>query len=147
MTGGHTEGGAIMSGYWTPRLNASAVEVSSYTVQEGWYQIVGKTAIVGFFITAVADSGFHTTPIEIGGFPFDLDYRGAGGGVAYNIYGAAGFCFNCWMIDENGLITPRLVPCNNTSASNLSITTNGCYPNGGGSMTLSGTICCHVIVE
>lgn len=147
MTGGNTEGGAVMSGYWTPRLNYSAVYANDYSVQMGWYHIVGKTAIVGFFITATAQSGYQNTPIEITGFPFDLDYRAAGGGVAYNVYGGAGFCFGCWMMDENGFITPRLVPCNNTTAGNLSITTQCGYPSGGGQMTLSGTICCHVIVE
>ena len=144
-TSGNPEGGAIMSGYWTPKLNASAV--SSYTIQEGWYQIVGKTAVIGFIVTAVANTGYHTTPIEILGFPFDLDYRAVGGGLAYNIYASAGFSFNSWLMDENGFITPRLVPCNNTSAGNVSITTMGCYPSGGGSFTLSGTICAHVVVE
>lgn len=144
-TGTNTEAGAVMAGLWTPRLSPALNY--TYEVQEGWYHIVGKTATIGFFLTATVPSGYHTTKVEILGFPFELDYRAAGGGVAYNVYGAAGFCFGCWMIDENGIITPRLVPCNNTSAGNLSITTNCCYPSGGGQMTLSGTICAHVIVE
>lgn len=134
--------GLLEGGYWTPRLNASAI--SSYATQEGWYQVVGDTAVVGFLVTATANSGYHTTPIEILGFPFKTEFRSCGGGTAYNAYTSAGFSFNAWWMDEQGLITGRMVPSNNTTAGNQSITTNCCYPSGGGSLTLSGTICCKI---
>lgn len=134
--------GLLEGGYWTPRLNPSAV--SSYTVQEGWYQIVGDTATIGFLITATANSGYNSTIIEILGFPYGLEFRACGGGTAYNIYTSAGFCFGSWWMDEQGLITGRVIPCNNTTAGNLSISSGCYYPSGGGSLTLSGTICCKI---
>lgn len=144
-TNGNPEGGAIMSGEWTPKLSSDAV--NSYTLRKGWYQIVGKTAVIGFNINAIIDSGYHSEQIQISGFPFDLDYAASGGGVAYNTYVTGGFTFGCWIMNESGVITGRIVPCNNTSAGNLSISSNVCFPTGGGSITLNGTICAHVIVE
>lgn len=136
-------GGSAESGSWTPKLASSAI--SSYSVRDGWYQIVGDVCTLGFLITATANSGYNTSPIEITGFPYEVETRGAGGGTAYNVYTGAGFCFNAWWIDEEGSITGRMVPSNNTAAGNQSITTNCCYPSGGGSMTLSGTICCRIV--
>ena len=140
----YLNGRVVNSGYWTPKLNTSAV--NSYSVQEGWYQIVGDTAVIGFLITATAASGYHTTNIEITGFPYDIEFRGCGGGTAYNIYTIAGHCFNSWWMEEDGTITGRVIPCNNTAAGNQSIAATCGYPNGGGSFTISGTICCRVMM-
>lgn len=138
--GGSSGGGGATSGSWTPTLGA----VSSYSVRDGWYQVVGDVCTLGFLITATARSGYESSQIQISGFPLDVQSRCCGGGTAYNVYTSAGHSFNSWWIDEYGTITGRVVPCNNTSAGNQSISTNVCYPSGGGSMTLAGTICCRI---
>ena len=138
-------GGALMAGTWTPKLYSSAVD--SYTVQEGWYQIVGDCATVGFLISASIDSGYSSRVIEISGFPFDLHYRAFGGGVAYGPYAVDGVVFNSWAMSEGGIITGRLTSPNATSTGNLTTNSGLFYPSGGGDITLSGTITCRVLVE
>ena len=132
--------GLLTGNTFTPSLNVSA----TYSVREGWYQIVGDTAVIGFLITATINSSYAQTKIEITGFPYDIDVRGCGGGTAYNCYMSAGHCFNSWWIEEDGTITGRSIPCNHTTAGNQSINSTVAYPTGGGSITLSGTISCRV---
>lgn len=126
-------------GEWTPSLNNSAV--SYYAVQEGWYQRLGNVVTIGWHIKASIYSGYHTTTLAITGIPATPQVNAFGGGVAYGIYVSAGQAFECWCVDTNGQITARLQPCNNTSAGNLNVASTSYYPNGGGIVTLAGTIC------
>ena len=127
------------SGTWTPTLNSSAV--SSYTNQYGWYQRMDKVATIGFNITAVCNSGYQTTNISIGGMPFTPDTAAWGGGVCYNAYIGANLVFEGWNLGTDGKITARLQPTNRTSAGNLNVASSCCYPTGGGTLTIGGTIC------
>lgn len=130
----------IATGTWTPTLNSSAV--SSYTVQYGWYSKLGQTVTIGFQIKASINSGYSSTALTIGGCPFTPMFMGSGGGIAHNINIAAGFCFEGWVINDSGVISARLQPCNNTAAGNLNISSTSSYPTGSGTVvTLAGTIC------
>lgn len=124
-------------GIWTPTLNLSA----NYTTQYGWYSKMGQTVTVGFFIKASVGSGYQSTSISISGLPFTPMFSAAGGGMCSGAYVNAGWNFQCFVAETSGRITTRVQACNNTSASNLSTSATGCnYRNGGGEMTLSGTI-------
>jgi hypothetical protein len=101
---------------------------------------LGSVVTVGFIIKATCNSGYNSTNISIAGVPFAPSYDAFGGGIAYNVYVASGMCFEGWGIDTSGSITARIQPCNNTTAKNLSIGSTVCFPSGGGSITLSGTI-------
>ena len=142
-TNGFTINGANLaafeSGTWKPTLNSSAV--SSYTNQYGWYQRMDKVATIGFNITAVCNSGYQTTNISIGGMPFTPDTAAWGGGVCYNAYIGANLVFEGWNLGTDGSITARLQPTNRTSAGNLNVASSCCYPTGGGTLTIGGTIC------
>lgn len=131
---------AVSSGTWMPVLTKSA-PVSSYETQQGWWQRVGNCVTIGWNIKVNCNSGYQTTTIGIGNAPFMPQYTAGGGGIAYNMYVSAGFCFEGWVINDDGGITPRLQPCNGTAAGNLNISSSGYYPTGGGSMTLMGTLC------
>ena len=139
-------GDSICYGTWTPSLPYA----SSYSVQQGWYQKIGKCVVIGFNIKANCYSNYNTTGVMITGIPYDPDFDAFGGGVAYNLYVTGGFSFEGWGVVTEAtisnskyynVIVPRLQPCNNTSAGNLSISSSACYPSGGGQVTLSGTIC------
>ena len=130
---------AFESGTWKPTLNSSAV--SSYTNQYGWYQRMDKVATIGFNITATCNSGYQTTNISIGGMPFTPDTAAWGGGVCYNAYIGANLVFEGWNLGTDGSITARLQPTNRTSAGNLNVASSCCYPTGGGTLTIGGTIC------
>lgn len=127
-------------GTWTPSLYSTAV--SSYEVQQGWYQRLGNVVTIGWFIVANIKSGYNNTLLEISGSPAFPSNDAFGGGLAYNVYISAGHAFECWCIDSgNNLITARTQPCNGTSAGNLNIGSTCNYPSGGGQIKLSGTIC------
>jgi hypothetical protein len=126
-------------GRWTPTLDSYAI--SYYTTQEGWYSKVGQTVTVGFFIKATCNSGYQSTSISIYGLPFTPMWSAAGGGMCSGAYVSGGFDFQCFVADTGKTITTRVQACNNTSATNLSTSASGCnYRNGGGEITLSGTI-------
>lgn len=125
---------------WTPTLNVSNA-VSSYSVQQGWYQKVGQCVTIGFQIKATIKSGYDTSSLSITGVPFTPAYAAFGGGVAHNINISGGFNFEAWSIGTDGAISARLQPCNNTAAGNLNIASTSYYPSGGGTVTLAGTIC------
>ena len=125
---------------WTPALNV-ANAVSSYSVQEGWYQKVGQCVTIGFQIKATINSGYNSSALTITGVPFTPVYAAFGGGVAHNIYISGGFNFEGWSLGTDGAISARLQPCNNTAAGNLNIASTSSYPSGGGTVTLAGTIC------
>lgn len=130
----------IATGTWTPTLNSSAV--SSYTVQYGWYQKLGQTVTIGWQIKAAINSGYSSTALSIGGCPFTPMFMASGGGIAHNINIGAGFCFEGWVVNDSGVISARLQPCNNTTAGNLNISSTSSYPTGSGQVvTLAGTIC------
>ena len=130
---------AMEQGEWTPTLNSSAI--SYYTTQAGWYNKVGQTVTVGFFIKANCRSGNETVHIEIGGLPYNPAYSSAGGGMCSGAYVGANKTFQCFVAESGYKITTRVQACNNTIDTNLSTSGVGCnYRSGGGEITLSGTI-------
>ena len=132
-------GSSLTYGTWTPTLPEEMV--TSYSNQTGWYQRVGTTVTVGFFIKATCVSGKEATAIAISGLPFTPKYTASGGGMCSGAYVSAGFNFQCWAAAVGNTITARVQACNNTSATNLNTSASGCfYPKGGGEVTLSGTI-------
>lgn len=130
----------IASGTWTPFMSY-APAVTSYEVQQGWWQKVGNVVTIGWQIKATCKSGYTSTYIEINGAPFTPSVSAMGGGLAYNVYIQGGYCFEAWTIETTGEITPRLQPCNATAAGNLNIARGVYYPTGGGQITLAGTLC------
>jgi hypothetical protein len=130
----------ISNGTWLPTLNIPENDFV-YNIRQGWYQKVGRVVTIGWNLTALIDPGYENTQIIISGVPFIPTYQAFGGGVAYNIKIAGNLNFECWCINATGQITPRLQPCNNTTAGNLNISSTSYYPGGGASVTLSGTIC------
>lgn len=135
-------GGSISTldcGTWTPYLDSAAV--AAYASRYGWYNKVGQTVTVGFYVKAACRSGHQDVTIWMSGLPFTPKYPAAGGGMCSGAYMNAGWNFQCFVASESGVITTRVQACNNTSASNLSTSASGCnYPSGGGEVTLSGTI-------
>ena len=132
-------GNPVEFGSWYPTLSGNAA--NSYTANEGWYMRMGNVMTVGFFVKANCASGYQSTNIAIQGLPQTPASTAAGGGMCSGAYVSAGFNFQCWAVGTNGTITARVQACNNTSASNLNTSASGCwYPNGGGEVTLSGTI-------
>jgi hypothetical protein len=130
---------AMEQGEWTPTLNSSAI--SFYTTQAGWYNKVGQTVTVGFFIKANCRSGYETVHIEIGGLPYNPAYSSAGAGMCSGVYVGANKNFQCFVAESGYKITTRVQACNNTTDTNLSTSSAGCnYRSGGGEITLSGTI-------
>lgn len=126
-------------GTWAPYLNSSAI--SYYTTQYGWYSKMGQTVTVGFFIKATCNSGYQNTTISISGLPFTPMFSAAGGGMCSGAYISGGYDFQCFVAETSGNITTRVQSYNNTSATNISTSASGCnYRNGGGEITLSGTI-------
>lgn len=138
--GGGSSGSDTAYGTWTPTLAASNY-ISSYSVQEGWYQKVGNVVTIGWMIKATTTSGGISTSIKINGAPYTPSVAAFGGGVAHNAYIGGGFTFTGWTIDDTGVIAARGQSCNNTSAANLQITSTICYATSDSLMTLSGTIC------
>ena len=127
----------LISGTWTPSLGVTA----TYTTQYGWYSRMGSTVTIGFFIKATCNSGYQSTAIAITGLPYTPAYSAAGGGMCSGAYISGGYDFQCYVAETSGKITARVQACNNTSAANISTSASGCcYRNGGGEMTLSGTI-------
>ena len=135
-----SDGDTFSADKWTPVLNSSNA-VSSYSVQQGWYQKIGQCVTIGFQIKATIKSGYDTTALSITGVPFTPVYAAFGGGVAHNINISGGFNFEAWSLGTDGSISARLQPCNNTAAGNLNIASTSYYPSGGGTVTLAGTIC------
>jgi hypothetical protein len=129
----------VESGTWTPALTTTAA-LKQYTSQRGWYTRVGKVVTIGFNIGVSCNSGYNSTPIAIAGLPYIPLQNAFGGGVMFGTYVNAGFCFEAWCATTGGQITPRLQPCNNTSAGNLQIASTAYYPSGAGTLTLGGTI-------
>ena len=126
-------------GVWTPALNSSAI--SSYTTQYGWYSKIGQSVTIGFYIKATCNSGYSSTGISISGVPFTPLYSAAGGGMCSGAYVAANQNFQCFVVETNKTITTRTQACNNTTATNLTTSSSGCwYRSSGGEITLSGTI-------
>lgn len=131
--------GAVEAGQWTPTLTTAAA-VSSYSTQSGWYVRCGNVVTIGFNIGASCKSGYNSTALAISGLPFKPAVSAFGGGVMFGAYVNAGFCFEAWAATTGGQITPRLQPCNNTTAGNLQIASTAYYPSGANSLTLGGTI-------
>ena len=134
----YLNGDTVKYGSWTPTLNSSSA-VSSYTVQKGWYQKLGSVVTIGWQIKAQINSGYHTTAVSISGVPLTPGYAAFGGGIAHNLYTSTGYLFEGWCISDSGVITARLQPA--TNSGNINIASSSYYPNGGGVLTLAGTIC------
>jgi hypothetical protein len=131
---------SIAYGTWTPTLTSTGA-VSSYTVQQGWYQKLGSVVTIGWQIKAIINSGYNASTITISGVPFTPTYDASGGGICSGAYVSAGLNFECWVVNTSKNITARVQSCNNTSAANLTTSASGlCYRSGGGEMTLGGTI-------
>lgn len=141
VNGSPIGGGAATYGTWIPTLNASAA-VSSYSVQQGWYQKVGNVVTIGWQIKADINSGYSGTTVSISGCPFTPTYAAFGGGIAHNVYMTTGYNFEGWALGTDGLITGRGQPCNVTVAANLEITSSVKYSISAyvTTMTLAGTI-------
>lgn len=139
VTNLYLNGGAIKAGTWTPTLTNSSA-VSSYSTRSGWYIRVGNVVTIGFNIGASCYSGYNSSTLAISGLPFTPAANAFGGGVMFGAYVNAGFCFEAWAATTGGQITPRLQPCNNTSAGNLQIASSAYYPSGANTLTLGGTI-------
>lgn len=140
---GGITGSTISSGTWIPSLSVPA----SYTVKQGWYQKLGNVVTIGWQIKAeVVNSGYNSFPLKISGIPFEPSVPAFGGGVAFGIYVPnAKHVFECWCVsyDENNqttYITARTQPVNDASG-NLNVASASYYPEGGGVVTLAGTIC------
>ena len=133
-------GGTVGYGTWTPRFSSSSA-VDYYDVQEGWYQKLGTVVTIGWQLDAEINSGYEDTTLKIRGVPFTPSLNAFGGGVAFNIYAKSDFIFEGWCVDTSGYITARLQPCEKASAENLQIGSTCYYPEGGGTLTLAGTIC------
>ena len=135
-------GYSIESGIWQPLLS-NETAVSSYTNCLGWYQKVGNVVSIGWLIKANIKSGYSSSTVSIKGNPFTPISAAFGGGIAHNVAFVAGHNFEGYGIDTAGLITLRGQPCNNTTLTNLNITSSAYYPTGSTEqvMTLSGTIC------
>jgi hypothetical protein len=127
-------------GTWTPSFALSSA-ISSYTTRVGWYSKVGDVVTVGFFVKATCNSGYQNSSISIMGLPYQPMYSTAGGGMCSGAYISGGYDFQCYVAEATGTITTRVQSCNNTSTTNISTSASGCnYRNGGGEITLSGTI-------
>lgn len=130
------------SGSWLPTLTEEEA-VAAYNTRVGWWQQTGNVITIGWQIKATIKNGYSDRTIEIEGAPFMPDYSAFGGGVIHNAAFAAGFNFEGWAINDSGVITPRGQPCNNTTLTNLNITSSAFYPTGTSNVdiTLGGTIC------
>lgn len=133
-------GMTMASTTWTPRLTGA--EILSYTEQAGWAMRLGNVVTVGWNIKALVAAGYSDVGLVIDGLPYQPQYAAFGGGVAHNIYITNNFCFEGWCIGTNGRITPRLQPCNPTTAGNLNISSTAYYPTGNSSntVTVAGTV-------
>lgn len=111
-------------GMWKPDLN---IRSASYTVQQGWYQKVGKVVTIGWKIEAQIPSSAVGIPIQITGVPYKPLSDAFGGGVARNIsYNQENSAFEGWCVNTDGVIK--------TSCTSI-------YPLEGGKVILAGTIC------
>lgn len=142
-SGGGSSDVTVYTGTWTPYLTTESA-VSSYSIQQGWYTWVGDVVTVGWNLKATVKSGYNNYVVAISGLPFIPDVSAFGGGIAHNVYFIAGYNFEGYCVESsNGQITLRGQPCNNTTATNLNITSSAYYPSGSSSqvVTLAGTIC------
>ena len=134
----YLNGSTVKYGSWTPTLSSSSA-VSSYTVRQGWYQKLGNVVTIGWQIKAQINSGYHSTTLSISGVPYTPSYAAFGGGIAHNLYTSTGHLFEGWGVSDSGVITARLQPA--TNSGNINIASSSYYPNGGGTLTIAGTIC------
>jgi hypothetical protein len=101
---------------WKPDLN---IRSASYTVQQGWYQKVGKVVTIGWKIEAQIPSSAVGIPIQITGVPYKPLSDAFGGGVVNS-------SSEGWGVDTEGVISAPVASC---------------YPLEGGVVLMAGTIC------
>ena len=128
------------SGIWNPTLLDEAV--SSYTRCDGWYTRIGDIVTVGFYIKANCYSGYESNEIKISGLPYKPLISASGGGMCSGAYVWSACTFQCFVAESIGnKITVRVQDCDRANNENLGTSASGCfYPQGGGDLTLSGTI-------
>jgi hypothetical protein len=130
---------ASESGVWTPTLSGGAVD--SYSSRKGWYTRSGNVVTIGFYIKANCYSDYESESVVITGLPYNPDYRASGGGICAGAFVGSGWVFQCYVAETYGEITVRVQWCDTEWDGNLSTSAGGCwYPEGGGEITLSGTI-------
>lgn len=157
---GGITGSTISSGTWTPSLSAGTPPTAisaDYKLTDGngvdqgcrmgWYQKLGNVVTIGWQIKAeVVNSAYNNYTLKISGIPFKPSVSAFGGGVAFGIYiPNAKYVFECWCVsyDETAkttIITARTQPVKD-APGNLSVASTSYYPEGGGVVTLAGTIC------
>lgn len=138
--GGVRINGADIAGSWIPAFE-DEYAINYNIERDGWYSKVENIVTIGFRIKVECYSGYHTTPIKISNLPFLPSWAASGGGMCSGAYVSGGRNFQCFVAETDGTITTRVQSCNNTSNANLATSSSGCfYPNGGGELTLSGTI-------
>lgn len=157
---GGITGSTISSGTWTPSLSAGTPPTAisaDYKLTDdngvdqgcrmGWYQKLGNVVTIGWQIKAeVVNSAYNNYTLKISGIPFKPSVSAFGGGVAFGIYiPNAKYVFECWCVsyDETAkttIITARTQPVKD-APGNLSVASTSYYPEGGGIVTLAGTIC------
>lgn len=130
-------------GTWTPWLSVLDSYVT-YITQSGWYNKCGNVVTVGFFLKATVNSMYNGSEVWIYGLN-NVAYpvqKAAGGGICSGAYVSAGFNFQGFVAETNGVITTRVQACNNYSAADLATSADGCkYPSSSSTeLTLSGTI-------
>lgn len=137
-----TSGYLSQHGLWIPTLLYENA-VYDYSLQMGWYSKTGITVTVGFFIKADCYSGYDDVDIVIGGLPFTpAGYSASGGGICSGTCVPITHTFQCFVAEKNlKEITIRVQECARVYDGNLYTSKSGCrYPDGGGEITLSGTI-------
>lgn len=134
--------GWSVCGTWKPELNNESF-VETWEVRSGWYQRLGNVITIGWQIKAKIYSGHENALFSIENIPATPAVNAFGGGVAFGLYAPyEDYVFECWCANTNNQITARLQPCNKASDKNLNVLSDGIfYPNGGGYVTLAGTIC------
>lgn len=138
-TGGSSASDTL-NNMWTPALDSYAV--ASYITRRAWYSAVGKVVTVGFYIKADCYSGYENYDVIISGLPYTPYCSASGGGICSGAYVPAGFSFQCFVAEgQSNEITVRVQSTDGGYDGNLVTSASGCgYPEGGGEITLSGTI-------
>lgn len=133
-------GGDVECGLWTPQLDSGALDY--YRERSGWYSRNGYVVTVGFYIKADCYSGYDDYDIVIYGLPFTPTNSASGGGICSGAFITGGKTFQCYVAEANlDEITVRVQDCDRDYGENIGTSASGCrYPEGGGTITLSGTI-------
>ena len=128
----------IEHGIWSPYLS-NETPITGVTTRRGWYMKNGYIITIGFYLKVNVSANNQTVPIAITGCPFTPANVCAGGGVAKNVFTAAGLVFSGWNMNTSGTISPALYDGNH-AIGDITSTNTMYYPKAGGTVELSGTI-------